>query len=62
MASVDRTRDAGGVEFKAPRVETWKASRGGEWGGGITPSSRLTGLWERRTLPRAPAKKDFTAF
>ena len=30
MASVDRTRDAGGMEFKAPRVEKRKASRGGE--------------------------------
>ena len=62
MASVDRTRDAGGTEFKAPRVETRKASRGGEWGGGITLSSRLEGLWERRKLLQSPGEKDFTAF
>ena len=62
MASVDRTRDAGGMKFKAPRVETRKASRGEEWGGGINPSSRLEGLWERRKLPQSPGEKIFYCF
>ena len=42
-----RTRDAEGVEFEAPRVETPKASMGGEWGRGIPLPSRLRGLWDR---------------
>jgi len=48
-----RTRDAEGVEFEAPRVETPKASRGGEWKRGIPLSSRLKvcGI-ERRKLPQ----------
>jgi len=42
-----RTRDAEGVEFEAPRVETPKAWRGGEWEGSFPLPSRLWGLWVR---------------
>ena len=61
-----RTRDAEGVEFEAPRVETPKASRGCGMGTGYPLPSRLGGLWKRRKLTRrsgvrarAPAKNDF---
>ena len=42
-----RTWDAEGVEFEAPRVETPKVSRGGEWEGSFPLPSRLWGLWVR---------------
>ena len=46
-----QTRDAEGVEFDAPRVETPKASRSWGMGRGIPLPTRLGGLGERRKLP-----------
>ena len=48
-----QTRDAEGVEFDAPRVETPKASRSWGMGRGIPLPTRLGGLGERRKLPPA---------